>query len=136
MGMEPFLMSLAREPKFADAVMEGISELYIENCSRYLDLIGRYIQVFVFWDDMTGQTGPMISPETYRKLIKPKQRRILEAVRRKTDARIFFHNCGAAREFLPDLIEIGVDILNPVQVSAPGMDTPALKKDFGQDLTF
>jgi uroporphyrinogen decarboxylase len=136
MGMELFLMSLVLEPRFADAVMEGITDLYIENCNRYLDLLGRYIQVFVFWDDMTGQSGPMISPEIYRKLIKPKQRRILEAVRRKTDAKIFFHNCGASREFLPDLIEIGVDILNPVQVSAKGMDTAALKKDFGRDLTF
>jgi uroporphyrinogen decarboxylase len=136
MGMENFLLSLALEPKFADALMEGITELYIENCNRYLEQLGKYLHVFVFWDDMSSQSGPMLSPELYRRLIKPKQKRVLDAVRKKTRAKIFFHNCGAAREFIPDLIDIGVDILNPVQISAAGMDTAALKRDFGRDLVF
>ena len=136
MGMELFLTSLALDEKFADTVMERITEIYIENCNRYLDELGQYIQVFVYWNDMTGQNGPMISPEMYRRLIKPKDKRLIEAVKKKTDAKIFYHCCGAAREFIPDLIDIGVDILNPVQISAKGMDTAALKRDFGKDITF
>jgi uroporphyrinogen decarboxylase len=136
MGMELFLMSLASDEKFADTMMEKITEIYIENCNRYLDELGEYIQVFVYWNDITSQNRPLISPKMFRRLIKPKDRRLIEAVKKKTDAKIFYHCCGAAREFIPDLIEIGVDILNPVQVSAKGMDTAELKREFGNDITF
>jgi uroporphyrinogen decarboxylase len=69
-------------------------------------------------------------------MIKPKQKRLVEAIKRKTDAKLFFHCCGAARGLIPDLIELGFDILNPVQVSARGMDTKELKAEFGKDITF
>jgi uroporphyrinogen decarboxylase len=136
MGMEPFLISLASYKKFADEVMEKITELYIENSIRYLEEIGDMIQVFVYWNDLSTQTGPMISPEIYRKLIKPKDKKLIEAIKSKTDAKIFYHCCGAVKDFIPDLIDIGVDILNPVQVSAKGMDTAELKKEFGKYITF
>jgi uroporphyrinogen decarboxylase len=136
MGMENFLMSLAANEGFADTVMGRILEIYIESCNRYLDLLGEYLQIFIYWNDIAGQHGPMISPDTYRRLIKPKDKRLFDAVKKKTDAKIFYHCCGACREFIPDLIEIGVDILNPVQVTASDMDTTQLKKDFGKDITF
>ncbi|MGM0366545.1 MAG: uroporphyrinogen decarboxylase family protein [Actinomycetota bacterium] len=136
MGMEPFLASLAEDEKFANEIMEKITELYIENCSRYLEQIGSLIQVFAYWNDLSTQTGPMISPDVYRKLIKPKDRRLIEAIKSKTDAKVFYHCCGAARDLIPDLIDIGVDIFNPVQVSAAGMDTASLKKEFGKYITF
>jgi uroporphyrinogen decarboxylase len=136
MGMENFLMALAADEKFADTVMSKITDIYIETCDRYLDLLGELLDVFVYWNDMTGQDGPLISPDIYRRLIKPKDKKLLAAVKEKTDAKIFYHCCGACREFIPDLIEIGVDILNPVQVSAKDMDTARLKKDFGKDITF
>jgi uroporphyrinogen decarboxylase len=69
-------------------------------------------------------------------MIKPKQRRLVEAIKKKTDARLFYHSCGATYDLIPDLIEIGFDILNPVQVSARGMDTACLKKDFGKEIVF
>jgi uroporphyrinogen decarboxylase len=136
MGTEGFLRSLLSDEKFADAMMESITDLYIENCNRYLNALGDYIQVFIYWNDISTQYAPMISPDMYRRLIKPKDRRLFEAVRKKTGARIFYHSCGAVREFIPDLIDIGVDILNPVQVSARGMDTRQLKREFGRDITF
>jgi len=95
-----------------------------------------YLQVFVYWNDIASQHGPLISPDTYRRLIKPKDRKLFEAVKKKSDAKIFYHLCGACRHFIPDLIEIGVDILNPVQVAARDMDTARLKKDFGKGITF
>ncbi|MGD2079070.1 MAG: uroporphyrinogen decarboxylase family protein, partial [Chloroflexota bacterium] len=75
-------------------------------------------------------------PDIYKRLIKPKQRRLVEAIRSKTDAKLFFHGCGAVSELIPHLIDLGFDIVNPVQVSAAGMDTRWLKKEFGQDIVF
>ena len=75
-------------------------------------------------------------PRLYRKMVKPKQRRLLEAIKKKTDAKVFYHSCGASRDLIPDLIELGFDIVNPVQVSARGMDSRQLKRDFGADIVF
>jgi uroporphyrinogen decarboxylase len=136
MGLESFLMALVTEPAFADRLMGTITDIYIESCRRYLEQVGPYIQVFTYWDDLAGQNGWLINPEVYRKLIKPKQKRLVEAIKQKTNAKLFYHSCGATRGLIPDLIEIGFDILNPVQVSARGMDTKALKHDFGKDIVF
>lgn len=136
MGMENFLMALVAEPKFADRLMEKITDIYIESCNAYLDQVGPYLQVFTYWDDVNTQTGWLIRPETYRKMVKPKQRRLVEAIKKKTNAKIFFHGCGAAYDLIPDLIDVGFDILNPVQVSARGMDTLKLKQEFGKEMTF
>ena len=136
MGLQNFLMALITEPAFADRLMETITDIYIESCNRYLDCVGPYIQIFTYWDDVAGQNGWLIRPELYRKLIKPKQKRLVESIKKKTNAKLFYHSCGATRDLIPDLIEIGFDILNPVQVSAKGMDTKALKTQFGRDIVF
>jgi uroporphyrinogen decarboxylase len=136
MGMENFLMALLKEPAFADRLMGTITDIYIESCNRYLDHVGPYIQAFTYWDDVAGQNGWMINPSLYRKLVKPKQKRLVEAIKKKTKAKLFYHSCGATRDLIPDLIEIGFDILNPVQVSAQGMDTRQLKADFGKEIVF
>jgi uroporphyrinogen decarboxylase len=136
MGLQNFLMALASEPAFADRLMETITDIYIESCDRYLDQVGPYIQVFTFWDDMAGQNGWLINPAMYRKMVKPKQKRLVEAIKKKTAAKLFYHSCGATRGLIPDLIEIGFDILNPVQVSAKDMDTKELKSEFGRDIVF
>jgi uroporphyrinogen decarboxylase len=136
MGLQNFFMALISEPAFADRLMETITDIYIESCNQYLDEVGAYIQVFTYWDDVAGQNGWLIRPELYRKMIKPKQKRLVEAIRKKTSAKLFYHSCGATRDLIPDLIEIGFDILNPVQVSAKGMDTKELKTRFGRDIVF
>ncbi len=136
MGLPNFLMALVTEPAFADRMMDKITDIYIESCDNYLDHVGKYIQVFTFWDDVAGQNGWIIKPELYRKMIKPKQRRLVDAIKKNTNAKLFYHSCGATRDLIPDLIDLGFDILNPVQVSAKGMDTHKLKQDFGRDITF
>lgn len=78
----------------------------------------------------------MISPELYVSLVKPRQRRLFEAIKARTAAKLFYHGCGAVFELIPHLIEIGVDIVNPVQVSARGMDSRRLKAAYGNDVTF
>ena len=136
MGLENFFIALVKEPSFADRLMDRITDIYIESCNNYLDQVGEYLDVFTYWDDVNGQDGWLISPDLYREMIKPKQRRLLEAIKRKTDAKVYYHGCGAVYELIPDLIELGFDILNPVQVSARGMDTERLKKEYGDDIVF
>lgn len=136
MGLESFLVALVQEPRFADRLMEQITDIYIESCNNYLDQVGEYLDVFCYWDDLAGQDGWLISPQVYRKMIQPKQRRLVEAMKRKTDAKIYYHCCGAVSDVIPDLIDVGFDILNPVQVSARGMDTRRLKAEYGRDITF
>jgi len=136
MGMQRFLEALAAEPKFAESVMDRITEIYIESCNLYLEEMGQYLHVFTYWDDVCTQEGWMISPAMYRKLIKPRTRRLVDAIKQKTNAKLFYHSCGATFDLIPDLIDLGFDILNPVQVSAKGMDTKRLKQTFGKDITF
>ena len=135
-GSVEFLMDLVSNEEFADGLMQGFTDFYIAEYGHFLDEVGDYIEVIVYWNDVAGQNAPLISPELYRRLIKPKEERLFSSIKKKTDAKIFYHLCGAAYEFIPDLIEIGVDILNPVQVSAAGMDTSKLKREFGKDIVF
>jgi len=136
MGLENFFMLLASEPETADRLMERVTDIYIEACTSYLEQVGEYIQVFTYWDDVCGQNGWLIRPDLYRKYVKPKQQRLVETVRSRTRAKLFYHGCGAVYDLIPHLIEIGFDIINPVQVSARGMDTRRLKQAYGRDIVF
>jgi len=127
-GMEEGLMDLVANPDFAEAFFERLTATIITAQEHFLDEVGDLLDVHFAADDLTGQRGPLISPAIYRRMIKPRWARILQAIKARTKAKIFYHSCGAIGEFLPDLIEIGVDIINPVQVSASGMDTADLKR--------
>ncbi len=136
MGMEQFMMAMLTAPEFCARLVDGITDIYIESVDRYLAEVGGLIDVFTFWDDVATQQGWMISPDSYIDVIKPRQKRLFEAIKSRTDAKLFYHGCGAVYELIPHLIEIGVDIINPVQVSAEGMDSKQLKKAYGNDITF
>ncbi len=99
-------------------------------------LEGIPIDVVQMADDFAGQNGMLISPRSYRKSLKPLHKEMFDYIHSKCDAKIFFHSCGAIRSVIPDLIDVGVDILNPVQVNASGMDSAELKQEFGKDITF
>jgi uroporphyrinogen decarboxylase len=135
-GLEDFMMAMVLDRPFAERLMDGITDIYIESVDRYLAQVSEYIQVFTFWDDVCSQDGWMISPDLYVSLVKPRQRRLFEAIKQRTKAKLFYHGCGAVYDLVPHLIQIGVDILNPVQVSARGMDSKRLKAAYGRDLTF
>jgi len=135
-GFEDGYMDLAAEPERARRVMERILEIKLAYWDRALGEVGGLVDVVGEADDLGGQDRPLFSPATYRALVKPLQRELFAFLRARTDAKIFFHTCGAVRDLVPDLIEIGVDVLNPVQVSAAGMDAATLKREFGRDLVF
>jgi uroporphyrinogen decarboxylase len=135
-GLEKFMIAMLSDRPLAERLMDGITDIYIASVERYLDQVGEFIDVFTFWDDVSTQEGWMISPDLYVSLVKPRQRRLFEAIKARTSAKLFYHGCGAVFELIPHLIEIGVDIVNPVQVSARGMDSKRLKAAYGKDVTF
>ncbi len=99
--------------------------------------VGEYVDIVVTGDDVASQAGPMMSPAMYRRLIKPHHARMFAAIRENTKAKIYLHSCGNVYRLIGDFIEIGVDLLNPVQVSAGEMgDTARLKREFGDRLSF
>ncbi|MBI4790048.1 MAG: hypothetical protein HY782_23685 [Chloroflexi bacterium] len=134
-GFEQLLMDLASDPRFVSALMDKLLEINIAGTGPFLDAVGPYIQVFRTGDDLASQTGLLFSPKIFRTLLKPVYKAYFEFVRSKTHAKIFFHSCGNVTPLIDDLAEIGVDIINPVQVSALG-DTAALKARFGNRVTF
>jgi len=135
-GFEDGYMDLAAEPQRARRVMGRILEIKMAYWERMLLQLGGAVDIVGEADDLGGQARLLFSPATYRSLVKPLHRELFDFLHARTDAKVFFHTCGAVRELIPDLIEIGVDILNPVQVSAAGMETSALKRDFGRDIVF
>lgn len=135
-GYEDSLIDLIANPVYHTALMQAIQDVYLPLIVDALDAAGTYIDVVWYGDDLGVQDGLLLSPATYRKLIKPFHEVILDTIRRHTDAYILFHSCGSVYDALPDLVEIGVQALTPVQVSAAGMDTKRLKAEFGGKLAF
>ena len=134
-GFERILVDVAENPEFITALLSKLFEINIAGTGRFLDAAGRYIQVFRTADDLATQRSLLISPAAFRRLLKPVYKYFFDFIKSRTDAKIFYHSCGNITGLLDDLIEIGVDVINPVQVSAMG-DTAALKARFGDRLTF
>lgn len=135
-GYERFMMDLLADKKMAHAFLDMLTNAYMERYDRYLDRIAGFIQVVLVNDDLGMQSGPLISLECYKEMIWPYQKKLFEFIKKKTDVSILVHSCGSVNQYIPLLIEAGVDALNPVQVSANGMDTKMLKREFGRDITF
>lgn len=135
-GMENFMADLICAKDLVRALMEILLEGYLERIAKLASPLKNKIDAVLFNDDLGTQQGPFISPVQYRDLIKPYQKILFNAAKKAFGGHLLFHSCGAVREFIPDLIECGVDALNPVQISAAGMDPAGLKKDFGKDITF
>ncbi|MEI6157203.1 MAG: uroporphyrinogen decarboxylase family protein, partial [Atribacterota bacterium] len=133
---DEFMMNLLTERREMEKMLDALTELHLAKLDPFLEAVGPYVQVVEMGDDLGMQTGPMISPELYRDVFFPRHQKIYRRVKEKTGLPVFLHSCGAIYEFLPDLIEAGVDIINPVQTTARGMDPVRLKKEFGKDLVF
>ncbi len=135
-GFKDYFMDFAGNPKLAEKIMDRVLEMQIAYWDKMFSVIGDRIDVAATADDFAGQNDLLISPRAYRKLCKPRHKALFDFIHSHSKAKIFFHSCGAVRPVIPDLIEIGCDILNPVQVSAAGMDSAELKREFGRDITF
>jgi uroporphyrinogen decarboxylase len=135
-GFAKFYPDLVTNLDWLTYLMDTIIDLKIAYWEIALPIVGEYADVVQEADDLAGQFDLLISPEIYRKVVKPRHKKIMDFIKARTDAKIFFHSCGAIRGIIPDMIDIGIDIINPVQVSATGMESAALKRDFGKDITF
>lgn len=135
-GMAEGLMDLVAAPDFAEAFFDRLTDTICMAQAMFLAEVGDLIDVHFAGDDLAGQAGPLIAPALYRRMIKPRQARIIETIKAGTRAKIFYHTCGAVTEFIDDLVDLGVDVLNPVQVTAAGMEAAALKKRYGARLSF
>lgn len=136
-GIERALCDLVSDPGFILALMRKITDLMVAGVIALLEEAGDLIDVLVTGDDLGMQHAPMMSPKMYRRLIKPFHAEIYPAIKQRTRARIFYHSDGNIYPLLGDLIEVGIDLLNPVQVNAGDMgDTARLKREFGDRLSF
>jgi uroporphyrinogen decarboxylase len=135
-GYEEYYVDLARHKDWVGYMLDRLVEFKSAFWERALREIGDLVDVVVEADDLGGQQGPLMSPRTYRQVIQPRHKRLFSFVKARASARVFYHSCGAVRRLIPDLIEAGIDILNPVQISAAGMDLHELKSEFGRDLVF
>ncbi len=131
-----FMMLLAAEPKHAHDFLDKLIEIHLANLEKFLTAVGEYIDIILFGDDLGMQTGPIISPQMYREFFKPRHKLLWNRAKQLADVKVMLHCCGGVRELMPDLIEAGLDAINPVQISCSGMDAKELKAEFGKDLTF
>lgn len=130
-------MDWAGNQPLAQKLLRRFVDMQLVYWEKMLDTLeGIPVDVVEMSDDLAGQSRMLISPDSYRAYLKPLHKEMFDFIRAKTDAKIFFHSCGSIRPIIPDLIEIGVDILNPVQVNASGMDSAELKREYGRDLVF
>lgn len=135
-GYEDFYADLVLQHDLLGKLLDKVNEVQMGYWSRVLPEVGEYADVMMVGDDFAGQTGLLMSPDIWRKLVKPRLTELFDLMHSLSAAKLFLHSYGAIREVLPDLIEIGLDIINPVQVSAAGMDSAELKAVFGRDLVF
>ena len=134
--MDNFLMMLAGEPARVHRFLDALAEIHMKNLDRFLGAVGPYIDIIVFGDDLGAQNCPQISPRMYREFFKPRHAAMWARAKKLANVKVMLHCCGAVRQLLPDLIDAGLDAINPVQISCKGMDAEGLKRDFGKDLTF
>jgi len=119
-----------------EALFDAVLDITIRITERELEAFGRDVDVVRCGDDLGGQNGLPVSREHYLRYIKPRHAKFFRRVRELTTAKLMFHSCGSIVDILPDLIETGVQIINPVQITARGMDPAFLKREFGRDLVF
>ena len=133
---DEFMINLVSHSREMEKMLDRLLEIHLSNLEPLLEAISPYVQLIVMGDDLGMQSGPMISPKMYRELILPREKEVYKMVKDKTGIYVFLHTCGAVSEFIPDFIEAGVDVINPVQTNARGMEPEKLKKEFGGDMVF
>jgi uroporphyrinogen decarboxylase len=135
-GLEQWFIDMIQNPAMCEALIDRTSQFWVDWMAGFLGEVGDLLDVIMIGDDLAGQHGPLFSPAFYRRVVRPRQQRVIDVIKAHTQAKIWYHTCGSCVEYIPDLIEMGVDALNPVQISARGMDPAMLKEQFGRQITF
>ncbi len=135
-GLERWFMDMIEQPEFCAALLDRTLAYWLDFLTGFMREVGDLVDVVMIGDDLAGQSGPLFSPAFYRKVVKPRQKTLVQRIKSLTSAKIWYHTCGSCVEYIPDLLDNGIDILNPVQTSAVGMDAARLKQRFGRELVF
>jgi uroporphyrinogen decarboxylase len=131
-----FYMLLAAEPEKAHKFLDDLVAIHMARLETFLGAVGEFIDIVKFGDDLGMQNGPQISPKMYREFFKPRHKLMWSRAKQLANVKVMFHCCGGVRELLPDLIDAGLDAINPVQISCAGMDARQLKAEFGKEMVF
>lgn len=134
--IDNFLMDLVAEPETVERLLDALMEVHLKTLEQVCWTVGDVVDICRFGDDLGMDTGPFMSPEVYRRLFKSRHAALYAYVKKHSQMKTFLHSCGSIHALLPDLIEAGLDIINPVQTSARDMEPERLKKEFGRDITF
>jgi uroporphyrinogen decarboxylase len=136
-GWDQFMLDLAGDRALAEAILDRMLKSYLRNVELYLDAVGDYIQVIQMGGDMGTQNGPQIRPKMYYEIFQPREKALWGRIHQlKPEVGVFLHCCGGIYDLIPGIIDAGCDILNPVQISARGMDPLRLKQEFGEKICF
>ncbi|MEI7730034.1 MAG: uroporphyrinogen decarboxylase family protein [Verrucomicrobiota bacterium] len=134
--IDNFCMDLIAEPDHVEALLDALLERHLAGLAKICRAVGDTADIVRFGDDLGTNGGPFMSPATYRKFFKPRHTQLCAYIHKRTRMKTFLHSCGSIRALLPDLIEAGFDIINPVQTSCRDMEPERLKADFGNDICF
>jgi uroporphyrinogen decarboxylase len=135
-GFEKWLTDMKSDPRFYFALADRLLEVGLDIIDAFLGAVGSYVDVVCTYDDVGTQRGLTCSRHDYKQFIQPYEKQIIDRIRKFTNAAVYRHSCGSVYELIPDFIEMGIQILNPVQPRAWNMEPWRLKQEFGRDLCF
>jgi len=135
-GMDVYFTDLLKKKNMVHAIMEKVYEIQADKMIHFLDQVGPYLDVVSTADDLGGEDHPLISPKLYREMIKPYHKKYYAEIKSRTDAKLMMHSCGSTAAFFDDFLDMGFEIINPVQVTAGEMDPRKLKNRYGHLLSF
>jgi len=135
-GLENLFADMIEQPEVFEAILDRTLKFWMDWFRLFLDEAGDVVDVIMIGDDLAGQGGPLFSPRIYRAIVKPRHKRLVQYIKSRTRAKLWYHSCGSIVTYLPDLLDNGIDIFNPVQISAKDMDPAMLKARFGDKVVF
>jgi uroporphyrinogen decarboxylase len=134
--LDNFLMDLVRAPAKVESFLDALMERHLSSLEKICCSVGDVVDIIRLGDDLGMNTGPLISPQMYRRIFKPRHALLCNYIKTHSSMHTFLHSCGSIYRLIPDLVEAGFEILNPVQTNAREMQPERLKKEFGRDVTF
>jgi len=134
-ALERWFIDMIENPHFCESLLDKVLEYWMNYYTELLSEIGDVIDIVMIGDDLAGQNGPLFSMNFYRDILKPRHKKLIQQIKSLTSAKICYHSCGSYYEFIPELIDIGIDILNPVQVGLKNMEPQKIKDEFGNQIS-
>jgi uroporphyrinogen decarboxylase len=134
--IDNFLMDLLLETKKVESLLDALMEIHLETLEKVCASVGDLVDILRFGDDLGMDKGPFMDPQTYQRLFKPRHKTLCEFVKKNSNMHTFLHSCGSIYRLMPDLIDAGFEVINPVQTNCAEMEPERLKREFGKDVTF